>query len=57
MSQIEFGQGQCVFESLHYGLSRVFSRTVCGPSADRLTMVGGHSAWVVLIGQCSGIPY
>jgi hypothetical protein len=26
MTQIEFGQGQCVFESLHYGLSRVLAR-------------------------------
>jgi hypothetical protein len=57
MSQIEFGQGQCVFESLHYGLSGVFSRTVCGPNTDRPNMVGGQSARVVLIGQCSGIPY
>jgi hypothetical protein len=33
-SQIEFGQGQCVFESLHYGLFGVFSRRVSGPCAD-----------------------
>jgi hypothetical protein len=49
--------GQCVFESLHYELSRVFRRMVCGPSVDHPTMVGGQSAWVVLIGQYSGIPY
>ena len=47
MSEIEFGQGQCVFESLYYGLSMVFSRTVCGPGADRPAMVGGQSAHVV----------
>jgi hypothetical protein len=47
MSQIEFGQGQCVFESLHYGLSGGFSGMVCGPSADRPSIVGGQSAWVV----------
>jgi hypothetical protein len=47
MSQIEFGQGQCVFESLHYRLSKVFSRIVCGPGVDRPTMVGGESARVV----------
>jgi hypothetical protein len=47
MSQIEFRQGQCVFESLHYGLFGVFSRAVCGPGADRPTMLGRQSARVV----------
>jgi hypothetical protein len=47
MSQNKFGHGQCVFESLYYRLSRVFSRTVCGPGADRSTMVGGQSTRVV----------
>jgi hypothetical protein len=49
--------GTMCFESLHYRLSRVFSRMIGGPSADRPAMVGGQSARVVLIGQCSGIPY
>jgi hypothetical protein len=49
MSQNEFGQGRCVFESLYYGLSGVFTRTLCGPSVDRPTMVGGQSARVVQI--------
>jgi hypothetical protein len=57
MSQNEFGPGWCVFESLYYGMSRVFSRTVCGLGADRSTMVGGQSARVVQISQCSSIPY
>jgi hypothetical protein len=57
MSQDEFGQGHCVFESLYYGLSGVFSRTVCGPGADRPTVVGEQSTRVVQIGQCSGISY
>jgi hypothetical protein len=33
--RIKFGQGQCVFETLYYGPSGVFSRTVSGPCADR----------------------
>jgi hypothetical protein len=57
MSQIGFGLGQCVFESLQYGLSGVFSWTVCGSSADRPDMVGRQSAQVVLIGQYYDIPY
>jgi hypothetical protein len=57
MSQDEFGQGQCIFESLYYGLSGVFSWTVCGPGADRPTIVGGQSAHVIKIGQWSGISY
>jgi hypothetical protein len=48
ISQIEFQQGQCVFESLHYGPSGVFSRTVSGPCADRPAMNGVQSAQVVL---------
>jgi hypothetical protein len=47
MRQTEFRQGQCVFESLNYELSGVFSQTVCGPGADRPAMVGGQSARVV----------
>jgi hypothetical protein len=35
----------------------VFSWTVCGSGADRPAMVGGQSAHVVQIGQCSGISY
>jgi hypothetical protein len=31
MSQNEFGQGQCIFESLYYRLFGVFNRIVCGP--------------------------
>jgi hypothetical protein len=57
MSQNEFEQGRCVFESLYYRLSRIFSQTVCGPWADRPTMVGEQSSRVVQIGQCSGISY
>jgi hypothetical protein len=33
ISWIEFGQGQCVFVSLHYGPFEVFSRTISGPCA------------------------
>jgi hypothetical protein len=57
MNQDEFGQGRCIFESLYYGLSGVFSRTVYGPSVDRPTIVGGQSARVIQIGQCSSISY
>jgi hypothetical protein len=41
MSQDEFGQGWYIFESLYYGLSGFFSRTVYGPSVDRPAIVGG----------------
>jgi hypothetical protein len=40
----EFGHGWCVFETLYYGPSGVFSRTVSGPCADRPTMIGVPSA-------------
>jgi hypothetical protein len=42
--KIEFGQGRCVFETLYYGPSWVFSRTVSGPCADCSGMIGGLSA-------------
>jgi hypothetical protein len=53
---IEFGQGHCFFESLHYGPSGVFSWTISGLCADHPTMNGGQSARIVLTDQCSDIP-
>jgi hypothetical protein len=41
ISRIEFRQGQCVFKSLHYGPSRVFSWIVSIPCANSLAMNGG----------------
>jgi hypothetical protein len=54
--RIEFGQGQCVFETLYYRPSGIFSRTVSGPCADRPAMNVGHSARVTLTDQRSVIP-
>jgi hypothetical protein len=48
---IEFGQGRCVFETLYYGPSGVFSRMVSGPCADRPAMNGGQSARIILTDQ------
>jgi hypothetical protein len=42
--KIEFGQGRCVSETLYYGPSGVFSRTVSGPCVDHPSMIGGPSA-------------
>jgi hypothetical protein len=42
--RIEFGQVQCVFETLYYEPSGVFSRMVSGPCVDCPAMNGGQSA-------------
>jgi hypothetical protein len=49
--RIKFRQGRCVFESLYYGPSGVFSRMVSGPCADRSAMIGGPSARITKTDQ------
>jgi hypothetical protein len=44
------------FETLYYGPSGIFSRTVSDPCAERPTMNGGQSARVTLTDQRYVIP-